>query len=367
MLAANANPTDQMPPAVDGGVSAADSPLRYVHTEGLPQLFNQLGISLAVTTYQAGKLMLIRPAGEKLSLLMRSFEKPMGIAVSGQGRMAVGCRSQIWVLANAPDLRDETGNRVPHDAYYLPRRSHVTGDILGHELAWGHNGELWIVNTRFSCLATLDEAYSFVPRWRPPFVTACVPEDRCHLNGLALDGGRPKFVSALGQTDVRQGWRPGKRDGGCLIDVDSGEAVTTGLSMPHSPRLALGKLWVLESGRGELQIVDAASGTRECVCRLPGYTRGLAFHDRYAFIGLSQIREKHQFGGLPIEQAFDRLKCAVYVIDVRSGREVGFIEFQTACEELFDVQVLPGAVNPHVVGLQKDTINGAFVVPPQGD
>ena len=53
------------------------------------------------------------------------------------------------------------------------------------------------MNTLFSCLAGLDSRYSFVPRWRPPFISALAAEDRCHLNGLAMvDGDAPAFLVA---------------------------------------------------------------------------------------------------------------------------------------------------------------------------
>src|SRR5262249_37549456 len=147
-----------------------------------------------------------------------------------------------------------------HDACFVPRSAHVTGDIGVHELAWAAphpqplspdgrgEKELWMVNTRFSCLCTLHPDCSFVPRWRPPFVTALAAEDRCHLNGLAIVAGRPTYVTALGETDTANGWRADKPRGGCLVEVTSGEVISRGLSMPHSPRWHDDRLWLLESG-----------------------------------------------------------------------------------------------------------------------
>src|SRR5262249_61484490 len=109
-----------------------------------------------------------------------------------------------------------------HDACFLPRSSHVTGNILIHEMAYGASGQLWLVNTRFSCLATLDAEASFVPRWRPPFVTELEPSDRCHLNGLGMAGGRPKYGTAPGETNAMAGWRPNKAQGGGLLGRGSG-------------------------------------------------------------------------------------------------------------------------------------------------
>src|SRR5262245_22035097 len=174
-------------------------PFHYTQTESFVGLLGELGASLLVSTYQANKLLVVRATRGGLSTLVRSFERPMGIAADDR-RIALGTRGQVWTFRNAPDIAPRVEPAGHHDACYLPRSCHVTGDVAVHELAWVGD-ELWVVNTRFSCLCTLHPDYSFVPRWRPPFVTALVAEDRCHLNGLCLVDGRPKYVTALGETD----------------------------------------------------------------------------------------------------------------------------------------------------------------------
>jgi uncharacterized protein (TIGR03032 family) len=338
----------------------------YAQTDSFAVLLQQLNASLLVTTYQANKLLVVRAAQGGLSTLVRTFERPMGLAVDGR-RMALGTRNQVWVLRNAPDIAARVEPAGQHDACYLPRSCHVTGDIAVHEMAWAGD-ELWIVNTRFSCLCTLDPDYSFVPRWRPPFITALAAEDRCHLNGLALvpnerGGLAPRYVTVLGETDTPGGWRSNKAHGGCLIDIPSGEIVARGLSMPHSPRWHDGRLWVLESGTGRLLVVDTATGKREPVAELPGYARGLALCGLYAFIGLSKFRETSTFGGLPLAERVAELKCGIAVVDLRTGRQVGFLEFQTAVEEIFEVQVLGGLRFPEVIGFQKEAIHHTFIIP----
>jgi uncharacterized protein (TIGR03032 family) len=340
-----------------------ENPFHYVHSAGLPFLLDRLGGSLLISTYQAGKLVAVRAAEGRLSTLLRSFEQPMGMALDSH-RLALGTRSQVWFFRDAPDIGAQMEPVGQHDACYLPRNCHVTGDIRGHEIAWGRDG-LWIVNTRFSCLCTLHPDYSFVPRWRPPFVTAVAAEDRCHLNGLAMADGLPRFVTALGESDTADGWRSGKAAGGCLIDVPSGTVVARGLAMPHSPRWHGGRLWVLDSGNGRLLVVDPASGHRDVVADLPGYPRGLAFSGPYAFVGLSKIRETSTFGGLPLAERKAELKCGVWVLDAAGGRTLEWLEFDKGVEEIFDVQILPGRRFPTVVGFQKDTVHGTFVVPPE--
>jgi uncharacterized protein (TIGR03032 family) len=216
----------------------------------------------------------------------------------------------------------------------------------------------------------LSDEYSFVPRWRPPFITVLAAEDRCHLNGLAMAPNEygaltPHYVTALGTTNFADGWRADKPQGGCIIDVKSGEFVTRGLSMPHSPRWYDGKLWVLESGTGGVVLVDRHSGRRETVAALPGFTRGIALAGRYAFIGLSKIRPTSAMDGVPLAERRDHLRCGVAVVDISTGKTVAMLEFQTAVEEIFDVQLLPGIRFPEVVGFQKETLDNTFIIPPE--
>jgi uncharacterized protein (TIGR03032 family) len=348
----------------------------YVQSESFVALLEQLGASLLVSTYQANKLLVVRAAQGGLSTLVRTFERPMGIAADAR-RLALGTHHEVWLMRNAPDIAPRVEPAGRHDACFLPRSCHVTGDIGVHEMAWasfpvssggrgtrGGGDELWLVNTRFSCLCTLQADYSFVPRWRPPFITALAAEDRCHLNGLAIVDGQPRYVTALGETNTPGGWRPDKARGGCLIDVSSSEILVRGLSMPHSPRWHDGRMWLLESGTGQLALVDLASGRRQTVTALPGFTRGLALAGPYAFVGLSKIREKSAMNGVPLAERRNELKCGVAVIDLRSGQTIALLEFQTAVEEIFDVQILSGFRFPELIGFQKDAILNAFIVPP---
>ena len=161
-----------------------------MHTAHLPALFDRLPISLVVSTYQAGKVILIRAAQGTLNTHFRAFAKPMGLAADA-ARLAIGGTHTVWEYRNMPAVAHKLEPPGAHDACYLPRRIHVTGAIDMHERAWARDGELWLGNTRVSCLGTLDADARFTPRWRPPFVTAPAPQDRCHRNGLAVVNGRP--------------------------------------------------------------------------------------------------------------------------------------------------------------------------------
>jgi uncharacterized protein (TIGR03032 family) len=346
-------------------------PLRAVHTLSFPRILRQLGASLLVTTYQAGKLAMVRAQGEHLNTHFRAFQAPMGLALDGS-RLAVGTTIQVWEFADVPAVTAKLDPPGAHDACFLPRASHVTGNIQGHEMAWGEGGELWVVNTRFSCLSTLDRSASFTPRWRPPFVKALEPTDRCHLNGLAMIDGRPRYVTALGQTDEPGGWRRNKARGGILVDVSSGEIITRGLSMPHSPRWHAGRLWVCESGAGTLGFVDPGTGRYEPIVQLPGFTRGLDFAAGHApdggvvaFVGLSQVRESAVFSGIPITERLleDERTCGVCAVDLTSGKVMALLRFDTSVQEIFAVAVLPGRRWPELINDDETLLENSFVVP----
>lgn len=309
--------------------------------------------AIAVSTYQAGKVAMIGWDGRQASLLMRQFDKPLGLAASGD-RLVLATRNDVMLFANAPLLAHDYLDHQPgrYDALYLPRATYHTGDINTHDLAIAGDN-VWLVATRFSCLAKLSFDYNFTPVWKPRFVTELAPEDRCHLNGVAVRDGRPRYATALGTTNEAGTWRERKATGGVLIDIDTDEIVLDGLAMPHSPRWHDGRLWILNSGAGELMVVNPENGQADVVCRLQGYLRGLCFHGPYALVGLSKIRERHIFGGLPVQERCEKLLCGVAVVDVRNGRQEGFFEFTAGCEELYDVQFLPGVRRPTILNLEK--------------
>jgi uncharacterized protein (TIGR03032 family) len=328
------------------------APLRSVHTSNFPEILEQLGISLLITTYQAGKVVFLRADEGKLNTHFRDLPAPMGVALAGN-RLAVGGPWSVWEFHNVPAIAHKLEPLGRHDACFLPRHLHVTGNVQVHEMAWVGE-ELWFVNTRFSCLCTRDLRYSFVPRWRPPFVSALAPQDRCHLNGLGLRDGRPRYVTALGVSDSPGGWRENKKDGGVLLEVPSGDVIVGGLSMPHSPRWYADRLWLEESGNGGLGFVDLTEGRYRAIAELPGFTRGLDFCGPLAFVGLSQVRETAVFSGIPITQPSRERCCGVWVVDLRSGQTVAFVRFEDQLQEIFGVQVLPAIRYPELLNDSKD-------------
>ena len=349
------------PPRTAKWSAPADSPLRSVYTQSFPEFLNQLGSAMLVSTYQTGKLICARYDGGQLNTHFRNFSRPMGLAVA-PGRVAVGTRAEVLDYRNFPAVAPKVEPKGKHDACFLPRNKHFTGDIRIHEVAFAQ-GELWLVATNFSCLATLDAEHSFIPRWKPPFISQLTSEDRCHLNGLCVIDDEPRYVTALGETDEPGGWRENKASGGILMDVETGEVVLSGLSMPHSPRWSEDRLWVLESGKGTLSVADLDAGTVETVAELPGFTRGLLFAGGLAFVGLSQVRETATFGGLPLMERLDERLCGVWAVNPQSGQIVGFLRFEELVQEVFDVALLAGVRYPEIAEEGSDAATNSFVLP----
>ena len=331
------------------------------HSSSLVELLQKAKSSLIISTYKSGHVIFAR-AGEKLDTHVLGFNRPMGMAVDGP-RLAIGTGATIesyWNQANLAARVDPDGR---HDGVYVPRSTVHTGDVAIHEMDYDADGLLWFVNTRFSCLSTLDMSHSFNAAWVPDWISGLAGEDRCHLNGMAMRDGRPTYVTALARTDTPHGWREHKGTSGVIVEVATNRVVTEGLSMPHSPRWHDGKLWVLQSGLGTLSTVDLDTGEVTQVAELPGFTRGLAFIGRYALIGLSQVRES-VFTGLPITSRADERNCGVWVVDTQTGQIVGLLRFEGAVQEIFDVKVLPGITWPTIV-TDAEVLGSTFVLPPE--
>ena len=328
-------------------------------SRGFESLLNRLGGAICLTTYQAGKFFMLglKPDG-KLSVHERTFARCMGLGVSVDAQeLLLATHYQIYKFRNVLPQGQRQGMS---DAVYVPRQSWITGDLDTHDIAFGPDGKPVFVNTAFNCIATTSDGYSFKPIWSPPFIDRLAAEDRCHLNGMAFADGAPRFVTAVSQSNVVDGWRDRRTNGGIIMDVASKEVVCSGLSMPHSPRLHNGTLWVLNSGAGQFGWVDVNSGKFEPIAFCPGYARGLAFAGNHAIIGLSLSRETRTFQGLPLDDALKandaEPRCGLLIIDLTTGNTAGWVRIEGVVRELYDVAVLPGVQTPTALGLVSDEI-----------
>ncbi len=264
---------------------------------------------------------------------------------------------QLWRFEN---ILDPGQSASGYDRLFVPQVGYTTGDLDIHDVSVESSGRVVFVNTLFGCLATISETHSFIPLWKPPFISKLAAEDRCHLNGLALQDGKAKYVTAVSQSDVADGWRDRRHDGGCVIDVQSNEIIASGLSMPHSPRVYRDKLWLLNSGTGHFGFVDRVTGRFEPVAFCPGYLRGLSFHGDYAIVGLSKSRENKTFSGLQLDNNLKsgdaEARCGVQIIDLKSGDVVHWIRVDGVVTELYDVVALSSVTRPQMLGFKTDEI-----------
>jgi uncharacterized protein (TIGR03032 family) len=353
------------------------------YSRNLPMILKQLNISLAFTSYQAARLMLVRSDGDQLDINFKTFPRPMGLSTAN-GDLTLGVFTQVirfrredGLLAKIkqPLVRiedDVTAPRVSQqnqetdaeeqewdsgrhqpldaraDACFITRSSHHTGMINVHDIAWGNDG-LWVVNSAFSCLATLQPDYSFVPRWQPHFITDLVSEDRCHLNGMCLKDGKPAFVTTFSTANEKGHWRTRNKSAGTLMDVARNEILLGNLTMPHSPRWYRGKVYYCNSGLGQLCCYDPATGIDQVLAEVPGFTRGMDFYGPILVLGLSRVRQSEVSGPLPLAQKYSQTESGLWFFNLDDQSEIGHIRFTGNVEQIYDVAVITGCSFPELI------------------
>ncbi len=331
-----------------------------VYGSEIADILRQMGGVLAITTYQAGKVIFIgSDDGQTLFQIPMNFRKPMGIAILDQ-KMAIATLDEIHLFNGSTTLA-ETFPESPgvFDRLYLPRATYYCGETDLHDLGFG-NGGLWAVNTRFSCLSTFDIESSFTPRWKPPFITALKPQDRCHLNGLAMIDKVPAYVTALSQSDTPEGWRNEITKSGVLMQVPSGEIILEGLPMPHSPRIIHGELYLLLSASGEIIKVNPENKSYEVVLKTNAFIRGMAQYNNYLFVGMSKVRKSSlTFNELPVAEMSD--SAGVLVVDTNNWTIAGEIRYESTVEEIYDVQLIHGTIRPGLIPVNDARHKSAIV------
>jgi uncharacterized protein (TIGR03032 family) len=337
-----AGPTGTQGDPVDLGPEA----LRSSATTNFARVLDHAGVTVALTAPRSGIVAFLRRDGERINTHTRGFDHPTGIA-QYKASLALGTATAIWGFTNYPSAANVVDPDGRTDACYIPQECHVSGNIDIHDLAFDAEGVLWGISSRFSCLVNFEKGSSFVPKWRPPFVTGLTGDDRCHLNGLAMVDGRPKYVTAFARTDTAEGWRGQTEPQGSIIDIETGDTIAGGLWFPHSPRWHKGKLWFLESGTGGLCTVDVISGQVTTVATLPGFTRGLAFAGDLAFVGLS--RGHAGIPPVPNAHLSESSECGVHVVDTVTGAPMARFVFTGAVEEIYEVTTLAGLVRPDLI------------------
>jgi uncharacterized protein (TIGR03032 family) len=341
------------------------APFSCTYSAQVPELMLKLNCSIAISTYQAGKLIFLSPKDENsLVQLPRTFSRPMGIAESKtKDKIALAAKDEIIVFANSPSLAKhypKTPNR--YDALYMPRVSYHTGPLDIHDLSFGKDDQLFAVNTLFSCIISVDSDYNFTPYWKPPFIDKLVSEDRCHLNGMAMLNGLPKYATAFNQGNSFQSWRDKVTETGVIIDMDSNEVIVDGLAMPHSPRIFNNELYVLLSATGELVKVDVNSGKYEVIIKIDGFVRGMSMCQDYVFIGLSKLRKgSTTFGKLKF--ADHEYDAGIVIVHLPTKNIAGKISYESSLDEIYDVHILADKIRPNILNTLNENYKLGLMTP----
>jgi len=341
------------------------TPFACKYTPQIPELLLKLNCSIVISTYQAGKLIFLSPKDENnLIQLPRTFNKPMGVAYDQlNGKLAVACKDEVIQFSNSKDLATHYPKSPgKYDSLFLPRQTFHTNDLDIHDLRFGTNGELFAVNTLFSCIVKIDAEFNFTPFWNPPFIDSIVSEDRCHLNGMVMQNGKPKYATAFNRGNSIQSWRENKTKTGIVIDIDTNEIICEGLPMPHSPLLYKNELYVLLSATGELVKIDPAEKNYKVICKPGGFVRGMAVHKDYIFIGTSKLRKNSSaFSDLPVTN--EQNEAGISIFYLPTGSLVGKITYLSSVDEIYDVMILPDFIRPNILNTINDEYKSAVMMP----
>lgn len=341
------------------------APFSCQYTPQIPELLQQLNCSIAISTYQAGKIIFLSPRDENsLVQLPRTFSKPMGVAEDiEKDKLAIACKEEVIVFSNSKNLAHSYPNSPnKYDSIYMPRLTYHTGAIDIHDLNFGKDGSLYAVNTLFSCIIKLDDDYNFTPYWKPSFIDELVSEDRCHLNGMAMKNGVPKYATAFNQGNIFQSWRDNVTKTGVVIDIETNKVIAENLAMPHSPRIFGDDLYVLLSARGELIKINTETGSYDVVIKVDGFVRGMSLHKDYLFIGLSKLR-KNSSTFAKLDFAEKANQAGILVVHLPTASIVGKISYLSSLDEIYDVHIIPNKIRPNILNTIKPDYKAGIMIP----
>lgn len=355
------------------------------YSSNLPAILSLLNVSLAVTSYQSRRLILIQAKDDTVETKLKAFSRPMGLYADAR-RLTIGTVNQVidfqYAAASLQKVKQGGLDKLTElpaklldsdwqvntellaerqqqlddlkaaDTLLLERAALTTGMINIHDIAWGKQG-LWVVNSTFSCLSRLSPNHSFIACWQPPFIKDLVPEDRCHLNGMAMLDGEPRYVTTFNQADRRDSWRvKGYQALGTLIDIKQNRILKDDLLLPHSPRCHNGWVYYCASGHGEVQRYHPETELTELVCQLPGFTRGMAFIGDLLLVATSKVRQSQlhdteSAAPMPVDLRLGDAEsiCGVWFVDTSTGDVIASLQFEGDVAQLYDIAVLHGASN----------------------
>ena len=335
-----------------------ESNFSSIYSRNMAKLLKSFNISLMVSSYQAQRVFFVRTDGKEVNTNFIPFKRPMGIAIHGD-TITLGTFDRVIKFVRNDGVISHLDDKDKLDACFTPSAIHITGMINIHDIAYGEDG-LYVVNSAFSCIAKIVPDHSFEVVWTPPWISKLMPEDRCHLNGMALRDGRPRYVTAFNQSDNKGSWKKNQKADGVLMDIESNEVLVSSLFMPHSPRYKNGKVYFCESGDGSVFSYDVQTRKKSLVVKLPGYTRGIDFYGPLMFVGLSKVRTKEEDEQLPLSESGQDTLSGIWVVNLESNKVIGNIEFKSGIEQVYDVAVVRETSYPSLLDAEHEKIKHIY-------
>ncbi len=304
---------------------------------------------------------------EQLSLWISDFERPMGMYADkdtrGNDNVYIGTSKLLWKYINHGN-KPSDNNTTDFDASYIPKWLDNISDIDCHDIVEDENNNVFFVSAQFGCVCQRSDTHSFKVYWQPPWISKVAAEDRCHLNGLCLRDGVPRYVTAIAQTDVRSGWRENRESSGLVYDIIDNSIVCDNLSMPHSPRWYNNQLWILESGTGYFGRITDNVFKKEVF--IQGFLRGLSFIGKYALIGSSLDRHEKVFQDIQLGKNLKdkqiSAKCGVFIVNLDTMDVVHNLIIDNPIKEIYDVVALKGITRPVLESINDRQLNRQYTI-----
>ena len=261
-------------------------------------------------------------------------------------------------VAGRLNRRDIKGGGLAGNPLVPIRSRFYPGCLYLHDLAI-IGGDLYANAVGENSVVRLCESGGYQRAWWP----RCIEDGRgfeqnyIQLNSIAAGSNlETSYFSASGEKPSRR--RPGHQNypvdrRGVIFSGQTREPVVRDLTRPHSTRLSHGRLWLNNSGYGEFGVAE--DSVFKPIVRLPGWTRGLAFHQNIAFVGTSRVlpRFRQYAPGLDLARSV----CGVHAVDIGSGKVLGSLTWPHG-NQIFALDWMPNDVTcgfPFRVGMKRAT------------
>jgi uncharacterized protein (TIGR03032 family) len=307
----------------------------------------------------------------EISIWVTKLARPMGLGFDEKNEKSLYLSNLGHIFRYEEMGPEEDKQFGVFDKNYYPENCNIAGDLDIHDLS-ASDGEVYYISALFNSIVQPSMSKSFSLFWKPPWISLkegnmLAAEDRCHLNGMCLENGLPRYVTSACRGDFVGTWRD-RTNEGIVYDIWNEEVLCENLWSPHSPRLYQDKLWVLQSGTGELGYIDRENKTFVPKVFLAGFLRGLSFINNYAVVSSSLDRHDHAFRNLPLGKILEEkgltAKCGLWVVNLTTFNIEHYLEFQEPCTELYEVICIPNTRRPRVYDVNDPRLLQSFHVDP---